>query len=439
MQEPAAEPMASGPLLVAGQREVFVYERPNFSARKAGYLRAGARVGRTATREPKGDERCAGGFYRIAPFGYVCAGGATLLSGDNAVSRLATLRADRSAGLPYVYARSRLPPPLYVKVPSAVEQRELEPERLAQSAFPNVTLSPVPELLRDGGRVPTPFGFNYERDKVSLGRAVAKSTFALLSVFEQGARRYGLTTNLLLVPLDHLETVTPSAFHGLALGEVTLPVGFVMSRGATLYAGAPGQLRAARALGFREAVPLSGQSQRASGRLYWQTTAGDWVDDHRLVRVDAPRTLPAAAAQGKSWLHVSITRQALIAFDGARPVYVTLVSTGADGLGDPATTHSTLQGQFLIHTKHVTATMDSDEVGDEFSLEDVPYVQYFRDNYALHAAYWHDGFGTARSHGCINLSPLDARWLFHWTEPAVPQAFHGAFSLRDGTLIDIGP
>ncbi|HWA77859.1 MAG TPA: L,D-transpeptidase, partial [Polyangiaceae bacterium] len=92
-----------------------------------------------------------------------------------------------------------------------------------------------------------------------------------------------------------------------------------------------------------------------------------------------------------------------------------------------------------IHTKHVSVTMNSEEAGSEFDLRDVPYVQYFKDNYALHAAYWHDGFGAPRSHGCINLAPLDARWLFHWTDPPVPPAWHGAFSLREGSLIDIVP
>ncbi|HEX7672087.1 MAG TPA: L,D-transpeptidase, partial [Polyangiaceae bacterium] len=71
-------------------------------------------------------------------------------------------------------------------------------------------------------------------------------------------------------------------------------------------------------------------------------------------------------------------------------------------------------------------------------LRDVPYVQYFKEGYALHAAYWHDAFGTPRSHGCVNLSPLDARWLFSWTEPSVPSAWHGAMS-NHGTLVSIHP
>ena len=46
-----------------------------------------------------------------------------------------------------------------------------------------------------------------------------------------------------------------------------------------------------------------------------------------------------------------------------------------------------------------------------FELRDVPYVEYFEAGYALHAAYWHDVFGKARSHGCVNL-PLSTHIAF---------------------------
>ena len=50
----------------------------------------------------------------------------------------------------------------------------------------------------------------------------------------------------------------------------------------------------------------------------------------------------------------------------------------------------------------------------------------FHGHHALHGAYWHDKFGRPKSHGCINLSPEDARRLFFCTEPAVPPGWHGA-------------
>jgi hypothetical protein len=54
--------------------------------------------------------------------------------------------------------------------------------------------------------------------------------------------------------------------------------------------------------------------------------------------------------------------------------------------------------------------------------------------FALHAAYWHDRFGEPKSGGCVNLSVRDAKWLFSWTEPQVPEAWH---SVRSGD--DRGP
>jgi hypothetical protein len=51
-------------------------------------------------------------------------------------------------------------------------------------------------------------------------------------------------------------------------------------------------------------------------------------------------------------------------------------------------------------------------------------VQYIHLNVALHGSFWHSSFGSTRSHGCINLSPADARWLFNWTGPVLPENWH---------------
>ena len=84
--------------------------------------------------------------------------------------------------------------------------------------------------------------------------------------------------------------------------------------------------------------------------------------------------------------------------------------------------------------------MASDDVGEEFELRDVPYVQYFDDGgHAIHGAYWHDRFGVPKSHGCINLAPEDARRLFSFTEPALPDGWHGVLSARTGTVVFIHP
>src|SRR5207248_10530459 len=135
---------------------------------------------------------------------------------------------------------------------------------------------------------------------------------------------------------------------------------------------------------------------------------------------------------------ISILSQTLVLYEGRKPVYVTAIATGKDGLGDPKKTFSTVRGTFHIREKHVTTTMDAHEVDNKFELRDVPWVEYFEAGYALHAAYWHDVYGTPRSHGCVNLSPIDARRLFFWTDPELPPGWHAVYADADtgkGTIV----
>ncbi|WP_437551785.1 L,D-transpeptidase family protein [Sorangium sp. So ce367] len=374
--------------------------------------------------------------------------------GANALA--ATQAGDATAllgGLPYTYVMSRSPtPPLYARLPDGDEQRGAEPDlaghllRAATAArAPDFVAPPPPDatpsVLLYGRPAPGLAGDRRSPDALVLGRARTRSGFALLSTFDHDGRRFGLTTDLAVLPLDRTRVIRPSAFAGLALPEgVTLPVAFARRRhAARLVPGERGGVTRAP-LRFREAIPLSGASRRLGGIDYLEARDGSLVRSDEVVRVDPlPRT-PAWAVRGRKWIDVSIDKQSLVAYEGTRPVYVTLVSTGADGLGDPKTTRSTIQGLFRIHTKHVTVTMDGDEEDeDPFDFRDVPFVQYFTEGFAFHAAYWHDDFGTPRSHGCVNLSPLDAAWLFEWTTPEVPAEWHGALSLRKGTLVSIRP
>lgn len=433
--------------LAAIAKETFVRSAPSFGAKKIGYLRGGAVVRRSA--EPAGNAGCAGGWYKIAPYGFVCVGKSATLDVGHPLVTASARRPDRQAALPYAYGMSLFPtPPFYTKLPSEREQRSVEQdlERHRRSkldpGWSDVLFEPVPELLAGGRQVMTWNGVRHSTGSLYAGRAMPKSGFAFIDFFEHEGRKLGLTVDLDVVPLDRLKRVQPSSFQGLALDDATtLPVVFALTKYAKLYAGDPVKagLKEVRAVGYREALPITGRKLKANGTSYVETTKGEWLRDEYLVRVDPIKNKPGWATPGRTWLEISILEQSLVAYEGTKPVYVTLVSTGADGLGDPKETHSTVRGQFLVHTKHLTATMSGDELGDEFDLRDVPYVQYFKEGYALHAAYWHDSFGRPRSHGCVNLSPLDARWLFHWTDPPVPQGWHGAMSLREGTLVHVHP
>jgi L,D-transpeptidase catalytic domain len=435
------------PELASTARETWVFAEPHWKARRIGYLRAGAVVGRRAEPVQK-NHACPEGWYRIEPRGYVCVGATATLDRWDPVVETSTKRPARD-GLPYTYVMSRSPaPPFYARLPSEEEALRAEPDlkghlrRAAQmildpSYVAPPPAEPVPGVLLYGFPAPG-LGDAPKRapHAITLGSAKPRSGFALLSTFDYEERRYGLTTELAVLPLDRTRVVKPSAFAGIALDdEVTLPVAFVRAHHAVRYAVGPGGgVSRGAPLAFREAVPLAAGERRIGGASYLTAKDGTLILAEQAVRVDRPEHMPAWAAGDRRWIDVSILRQSLVAYEGRRPVYVTLVSTGADGLGDPKKTHSTIQGAFLIHTKHVTVTM-GDRIGDEFDFRDVPFVQYFTDGFALHAAYWHDDFGTPRSHGCVNLAPKDAAWLFQWTGPEVPPGWHGALSLRKGTLV----
>ena len=447
-----ADPPAGDPIVGSIARETWVFAEPRWRSRRLGYLRAGAVVSRQP--EPTSRRSCKRGWYRIEPRGYVCAGSTATLDPNHPVIALASKKPDL-AGLPYLYAMSRYPtPPMYARLPSDKQQQRVEPsldylkrkyERLSRNPdfVPPPDPDPIPPLL-DGGQVlPGLGGVVRGSDRVLLGQARVRSGFALVGTYEHEGRRFGLTTELALLPLDRMRVVAPSTMRGVHLSdEFSLPLAIVSSRFARRYRPQPdsGALAAdAEVVPWRSAWSLSGEVRRHRGEDYVELRDGSWLRADQVVRVHSFNTAPRWARQGKKWIDVSILRQTLVAYEGERPVFTTLVSTGADGLGDPEKTHSTIQGTFLIHTKHLSVTMDGDDRGDEFDLRDVPYVQYFTEGYALHGAYWHDDFGRPRSHGCVNLAPSDAAWLFRWTDPEVPKGWHAALSLKKGTVVYIHP
>jgi lipoprotein-anchoring transpeptidase ErfK/SrfK len=147
---------------------------------------------------------------------------------------------------------------------------------------------------------------------------------------------------------------------------------------------------------------------------------------------------PKGLAPGEKWIDVNLKTQMLVAFEGDRPVFVTLVSTGKEDKDDPEKDHKTPTGTWTIREKHIAATMDGDVTSDgPYSIEDVPWIMYFNGSYALHGAFWHNSFGRTRSHGCVNLAPTDAKALFGWSEPQVPRGWHAVWSTpeRPGTRV----
>jgi hypothetical protein len=240
--------------------------------------------------------------------------------------------------------------------------------------------------------------------------------------------RYGRTEHGRWVPMRDLGAVRSSTFQGEVLAGPRgdrIPVAFVIADRARVVAKPGGAPTGATKVRF-EAVPVLGEAQTPAGKLL-RIGEGAWIgarDVRHPPLVEPPPEVDAVA--GERWIDVDLETQTLVAYEGRRPAFATLVSTGK---GKPGTPMGTPKGTHRIWIKLLTSDMDNledDNAAHYYRMEDVPYVQYFSKGVGLHGAFWHRSFGQVRSHGCVNLAPLDAQRLFWWTGPHLPAGWTAA-------------
>lgn len=142
------------------------------------------------------------------------------------------------------------------------------------------------------------------------------------------------------------------------------------------------------------------------GKLWYQVGVNQWIHQYNIARY-VPISKPAEV-ETDIWISLDLYEQILIAYEGDKPVFATLIATG---LGRWPTREGTYNIYYRVARKH----MSGGSVGDDYYfLEEVPWTMFFDEGRALHGAYWHNGFGFRRSHGCVNLSITDANWLYNW-------------------------
>jgi lipoprotein-anchoring transpeptidase ErfK/SrfK len=444
---------ADGKKIASIAWRTWIYTDTGPQRTRYGNLRAGAIVDR---RDPAiVNSGCEGGWYRVNPRGFVCVGKGATLDLNHPVVVASQKRPIRGAGLPYVYALSdQRAPHLYFKLPSRSDMREVEGDyegnaarwfeaRRARQQMDLLAYEGEPPPFLHSGALTKPYGSKQGlRYQVHAGQASSDSGFAVSSSFPWEGRVFGLTTELDLIALDRTRVVEPSRMQGVVLTEdEDLPVAIVTDGAIPSYeVTESGALKKSGAFEKRTVLKIASEKQRVGGVGYWQTREGLLIPAAGVDVIEKRTSFPSVATGTRKWIDVSLKRQTLVAYVGTRAVFATLVSTGAGGLGDPEKVPATVQGTFMIYAKHVTETMDGDEdKGDSFNLHDVPFVQYFHKGFALHGTYWHDDFGRWRSHGCVNLAPKDAAWLFEWTDPPVPNDWHSVINKERGTVVHIHP
>ena len=127
--------------------------------------------------------------------------------------------------------------------------------------------------------------------------------------------------------------------------------------------------------------------------------------DPSLIHVPEDFTFPDIAANER-WIRVDLGEQQVVAYEGMTPVRAFIASTGLPGT-------QTVTGEFRVRTKVSRQVMS----GVGYSLPNVKWVMYFHSEYALHGSYWHENFGNPMSHGCVNMTNADSKWLFDFAGP----------------------
>ena len=137
-------------------------------------------------------------------------------------------------------------------------------------------------------------------------------------------------------------------------------------------------------------------------------------------------------------IYIDLTNQRLYAKEGDRIIYEFAISSGKWG--------RTPTGDFTIWIKLRATRMKGGNkaLGTFYDLPNVPYVMYFYNSeipkyrgYGLHGAYWHNNFGHPMSHGCINISPENAKLLYDWANPPTGGNTTYADNNNPGTPITI--
>lgn len=437
-------PTEGAPQVAAIARPVWIYDGPDFSFKRVGYLQPGMKLSRAEKIVTKGP-RCRGGWVRVAPRGFLCMNSEVTTDLTHPIVVAYAHQAKRGEPLPYAYGRVRNQLAVrYAKAPTIREQHQTEGAdlagHLAQSSRLNqITAAgqpePLPPFLESGQILPKAQNVTHRaRHGAHRGFGSAHSSFAFFGVYDIHNRLFGLSTDLDLVPLDRLSLATVTRIHGGPVAD--LPAGIVRGAPTPRFRLEGERLVQDGHFEAYETLSLTGNSRDE----LLEAQDGWWVHGKAVHLVKKRSSWPGFLKETDTmkWIDVSLRDQTLVAYEGHRAAFVTRVSTGAGGEGDPETTHATIKGMYKIQSKHTTATMSGDRTeGNDYELSDVPYVQYFHHDYALHAAYWHEGFGTPRSHGCVNLTPRDAAWLFEWTEPKVPAEWHGQETNGEGTLVFI--
>lgn len=217
--------------------------------------------------------------------------------------------------------------------------------------------------------------------------------------------------------------VEPTYFTGVLLPENwNQPFGWILDTTgiyASSYPGGPPDESTGLVPLHYQRFNIFAEAEGDDGWIYYMVGPDQWV---KQVYMTVIKPTPRPEGVTGRWVAVDLFEQSLVAYEDDRPLFATLTSTGLPG-------SETNEGLFTVWASVARDSMSgATGAPDAYALESVPWVMYFDGGISLHGTYWHDFFGYRRSHGCVNLSISDARWVFEF--------FQGTEPGEDGEIIN---
>jgi hypothetical protein len=373
---------------------------PGDDAKRIGTVAVDTRVGWTRTAKGKG---CAKPWVEIAPRGWVC--GEFLKATKQPPFGREVPQLDRGEIVPGIYGKlvGQNLSTYALLVPETKKPKTGKDRERPVTSPREVDPPKEPRMVEDKPIIGSLTVRRY--DEITVGG----KTYWKIS---QKGNEYVLASAV------HVHT--PSQFMGTRLGDDTgwaLPIAFVWPRNGWSQAWTYHKPNAIvnRQVAARTPVPILEVAAGKDGKpIAYRVGDEEWMSPQDL-RMFQPTAPPPLLRPNERWIDIDLDNQILVAFEGELAVYATLISSGAKDT-------PTQTGLYRIWLKESEADMKNLKSEDPYSVATVPWTQFFYpdDDLALHTAYWHDGFGKPRSHGCVNLAPRDARWLYYWSDPQMP-------------------
>lgn len=189
---------------------------------------------------------------------------------------------------------------------------------------------------------------------------------------------------------------------------------------------------------------IAGVVQTKDGTPYYHILEDKWDLEYYVpaahLRVIPPEELTVLSPEVPPYakrIEVRTDLQAVIAYEWNEPVFMVKVATGADFSTGK---YLTPPGRHLTNYKRPSRHMAAGNLAyNGYDLPGVPWISYITESgVALHGTYWHNDFGKARSHGCINLPSRASKWIYRWTHPTVPPQEQSTYH-KTGTIVDVIP